>query len=69
MYVWLCAMVADNELGDEGMAALAPAVSKLVALTSVSLHSTWIAMRLRVHWRVVALGYGWAREGDDSTVW
>ena len=56
MYVWLCMMVAGNTLGDEGMVALAPALSKLVVLTSLSLDSTWLAMRLWVHWRVVALG-------------
>jgi len=48
VYVWLCMMVADNKLGDEGMVALAPALSKLVALTSLSLYSTWLAMRLCV---------------------
>jgi len=53
--VWLCAMVADNELGDEGIVALAPALSKLVALTSLSLGSTWVAMRLWVSEWVVAL--------------
>jgi len=54
--VWLCAMGADNKLGAEGMVALAPALSKLVALTSLSLDCTWVAMRLWVHWRVEALG-------------
>ena len=49
-------MVADNELGDEGMVALAPALSKLVALTSLNLYSTWLAMRLRVpEWVVAAM--------------
>ena len=38
--LYCCMMVADNKLGDEGMVALAPALSKLVALTSVSLNST-----------------------------
>ena len=46
--MWLCGMVADNELGAEGMVALAPALSKLVALTSLSLACTWLAMRLWV---------------------
>ena len=46
MYVWLCMMVAGNTLGDEGMVALAPALSKLVALTSLDLSGTWLAMRL-----------------------
>ena len=32
--------VADNELDAEGMAALAPALSKLVSLTSLNLSRT-----------------------------
>ena len=56
MYVWLCVMVAVNKLGAAGMVALAPALSKLVALTSLSLDGAWLAMRVWVHWRVVALG-------------
>ena len=55
-FVLLCMMVADNKLGAEGIVALAPALSKLVALTSLDLGSTWLAMRLWVHWRVEALG-------------
>ena len=38
-------MVAGNKLGDEGMVALAPALSKLVALTSICLGCAWVAMR------------------------
>ena len=68
MYVWLCMMVAGNTLGDEGMVALAPALSKLVVLTSLSLDSTWLAMRLWVHWRVVALGCVWACEGGHGVL-
>ena len=38
-------MAADNELGVEGMVALAPALDKLVALTSLDLSCTWLHIR------------------------
>ena len=40
MYVRVCGVVAGNGLGDEGMVALAPALGKLVALTSLNLGCT-----------------------------
>ena len=40
MYVRVCGVVAGNGLGDEGMVALAPALGKLVALTSLNLRRT-----------------------------
>ena len=40
MYVRVCGVVAGNGLGDEGMVALAPALGKLVALTSLNLRGT-----------------------------
>ena len=72
MYVWLCMVGAGNKLGAVGMAALAPALSKLVALTSVSLNSTWVAMWLCVQvslssgdvWRLCVLV---GREGAGVT--
>jgi len=35
-----CMVVAGNELGGDGMVALAPALGKLVALTSLTLSGT-----------------------------
>ena len=40
MYVPVVVVVAGNRLGDEGMVALAPALGKLVALTSLNLRGT-----------------------------
>ena len=40
MYVPVFVVVAGNRLGDEGMVALAPALGKLVALTSLNLRGT-----------------------------
>ena len=37
-------MVADNKLGGEGMAALAPALDDLVSITSLGLGSTYAVM-------------------------
>jgi len=48
MCMWLCMEVADNKLGATGMVALAPALSKLVALTSLDLDCTWVVIRLCV---------------------
>ena len=36
----VCGVVAGNRLGDEGMVALARALGKLVALTSLTLRGT-----------------------------
>ena len=36
----MCGVVAGNALSADGMEALAPALSKLVSLTSLDLHST-----------------------------
>jgi len=40
MYVRVFVVVTDNRLGGEGMVALAPALGKLVALTSLDLSGT-----------------------------
>ena len=40
MCVRVFVVVADNRLGDVGMVALAPALGKLVALTSLDLGCT-----------------------------
>ena len=45
MCVRVFVVVADNRLGDVGMVELAPALGKLVALTSLDLSSTWLGMR------------------------
>ena len=39
-------MTAANKFGDEGIVALAPALGKLVALTSLNLSGEWLGMRL-----------------------
>ena len=38
-------MAAENKFGDEGIVALAPALGKLVALTSLNLSGTWLGMQ------------------------
>ena len=54
---WLVA--AGNEFGDEGIVALAPALGKLVALTSLNLSCTWLRMRLQ-SWAVCGGGREWS---------
>ena len=39
-------MTVANKFGDEGIVALAPALGKLVALTSLNLSGMWLDMRL-----------------------
>ena len=41
----MCVALADNSLGAEGMAALAPALGELVSLTSLDLGGTYAASR------------------------
>ena len=42
VYAWLWVMVAGNDVDAEGMVALAPALGKLVALTSLNLSGSWL---------------------------
>ena len=62
MCVRLFVVVADNGLGDEGMVALAPALGKLAALTSLDLSGTWLGMRRMggVRGPVVTLLHWWS---------
>ena len=59
MYVRVFVVVADNNLGGEGIVALAPALGKLVALTSLNLSCTWLRMRLQ-SWAVCGGGREWS---------
>ena len=60
--------VADNELDAEGMAALAPALSKLVSLTSLDLGGTYAVFCDRVaHGRRVRGGIVQCRYAGVAT--